>query len=279
MVIHKKHQILNIIRIAILRGDSLQQAKSLCLHNGFSEIEIKETLLIFDEFKHQINFNSENFWHNLTHKIFELAIEDNNFKKCINELENETMVFNLNDISEKQNSLLDRFRLLDICGYSGFNLIIKIPTQFFNEFITSASKVNISQFEEILAKKKKLGLEGELFVINQEQERLGSDYFLEHTSQIDVGAGYDIKSWRNNESYAESNKLFIEVKTFSVIKEIFITQNELATAKRLGKNYRLQIIRKINNHFITYKIIDDLFSYFENNKSDFTIRPTYSLKL
>ena len=48
MVLHKKHQVLKTIRDAIISGDSLEQAKSLCIHNGFSNKQINDTLALFD---------------------------------------------------------------------------------------------------------------------------------------------------------------------------------------------------------------------------------------
>ena len=55
MVLHKKYHVLKTIRDAVLSGDSLSQAKSLCLHSGFSEKQINDTLALFDEFIESVN--------------------------------------------------------------------------------------------------------------------------------------------------------------------------------------------------------------------------------
>ena len=94
-----------------------------------------------------------------------------------------------------------------------------------------------------------------------------------------MGAGYDIRSWKDSESYSRSNELFIEVKTISTKKEIYLTSNELATAKSLGENYRLHVVRKINGRLFTHKVIDNLANYFASNKEDFIVEPTYVLKV
>ena len=175
--------------------------------------------------------------------------------------------------------MLDRFRLLNTCKYSGYNLIIDIPEHHLKEVELPQVIIDANEFEEILAKKKALGLEGELFVLNEEKIRLGADFEIENTAQLNVGAGYDIKSWKDDKSFSESNKLYIEVKTISTKKEIYLTENELETAKKLGVNYRLHIVRKVQNKLHTYKVIDDFHAFYEINKTDFIIKPTYLLKV
>jgi hypothetical protein len=61
MVLHKKHHVLKTIRDALLNGDSLAQAKSLCTHNGFSKKQINDTLALYADFKEVIQFENEFF--------------------------------------------------------------------------------------------------------------------------------------------------------------------------------------------------------------------------
>lgn len=279
MVLHKKHQVLKIIRDAILNGDSLKQAKSLCIHSGFSIRQIADTLTLYDEFKDVVHFENEAFWDLLLFEIFDLALQNKDFELYIDNSSDGVVIFDLNDIPDSLFPVLDRFRLLNICKYSGYRIFIEIPENHLTEVRTSEAKIDAHQFEEILAKKKALGLEGELFVLNEEKCRLGSDFEIEHTARLNVGAGYDIRSWKDEKSYSKENKLYIEVKTISTKKEIFLTENELATAKRLGMKYRLQIVRKIKDRLVTYKVIDNFAFYYENNKSLFVIKPTYILKV
>ena len=205
MVLHKKHQVLKTIRDAIISGDSLEQAKSLCIHNGLSNKQINDTLALFDEFKEVALFENEDFWDILSFEIFDLALQNKDFELCIDSSNHGSAIFNLNDVPETLIPLLDKFRLLDICNYSGYKLIIDIPENHLKELETSKAIIDVNQFEEILAKKKALGLEGELFVLNEEKIRLGADFEIEHTAQLNVGAGYDIKSWKDDKSFSESN--------------------------------------------------------------------------
>lgn len=279
MVLHKKHQVLKTIRDAIISGDSLEQAKSLCIHNGLSNKQINDTLALFDEFKEVALFENEDFWDILSFEIFDLALQNKDFELCIDSSNHGSAIFNLNDVPETLIPLLDKFRLLDICNYSGYKLIIDIPENHLKELETSKAIIDVNQFEEILAKKKALGLEGELFVLNEEKIRLGADFEIEHTAQLNVGAGYDIKSWKDDKSFSESNKLYIEVKTISTKKEIYLTENELEIAKKLGVNYRLHIVRKVQNKLHTYKVINDFHAFFEINNTNFLVKPTYLLKV
>lgn len=279
MATHKKHHVLRTIRHAILGGDSLPQAKSFCIHNGFSKNQITETLALFDEFKEEAPLDCEDFWGVLSYEIFNKALQNNYFEQYIASSEGDSAIFNMNRVPEELKPTLDAFRLLDTCTYSGYELTISIPNDHFREAKATQAKINLGQFEEILAKKKALGLEGELFVLEEEQNRLGPDFLVEHTALSNVGAGYDIRSWRNSESYSRSNELFIEVKTISTKKEIYLTSNELATAKSLGKGYRLHVVRKVNGRLFTYKVIDNLANYFNANKTEFIVDPTYLLKV
>ena len=71
----------------------------------------------------------------------------------------------------------------------------------------------------------------------------------------------------------------LTLKTISTKKEIYLTENELETAKKLGVNYRLHIVRKVQNKLHTYKVIDDFHAFYEINKTDFIVKPTYLLKV
>ena len=221
MATHKKHHVLRTIRHAILGGDSLTQAKSLCAHNGFSKNQITETLSLFDEFKEEAPLDGEDFWDILAYEIFSRALQNSYFEQYIANSEGGLVIFNMNNVPEDLKPTLDAFRLLDTCTYSGYELTISLPEDHINDARVTQAKIDLRQFEEILAKKKALGLEGELFVIQEEKDRLGPDFIIEHTAQLNVGAGYDIRSWKDSESYSRSNELFIEVKTISTKKEIY----------------------------------------------------------
>ena len=257
----------------------MPQAKSLCVHNGFSKSQISETLALFDDFKEVAPLDSIDFWEILSYEVFGRALQNKYFEQHVAHAMGDFVIFNMNRVPEELKPILNAFRLLDTCTYAGYELTIRLPTDHLLEAKTTQANIDLGQLEEILAKKKALGLEGELFVLEEEQNRLGPDFVVEHTALLNVGAGYDIRSWRDNESYSKSNELFIEVKTISTRKEIYLSSNELATAKSLGKSYRLQVVRKINGRLFTYKVIDNLANYFALNQVEFIIEPTYVLKV
>ncbi|MCF8158261.1 MAG: DUF3883 domain-containing protein, partial [Burkholderiaceae bacterium] len=93
------------------------------------------------------------------------------------------------------------------------------------------------------SRNKKLGLEGEMLVLNKEilhLREINRDDLADKVSHVSVvegdGAGYDIKSYDD-----EGNVKFIEVKTTkgSVNTSFFITPNELEFSKAQSNNYEL----------------------------------------
>jgi len=88
----------------------------------------------------------------------------------------------------------------------------------------------------------KLGLAGEKFIVNYEKARLiyiGKESLserIDHVSQDDDTAGYDIHSYETNGA-----DRFIEVKTtrYARFTQFFVSPNELNTSKLLEKKYHL----------------------------------------
>lgn len=278
MVLHSKHLILSKIRDSFLLGDSLDQAKAHCLASGYSLGEINDTLDLYENFKSRLDIKSDKFWDTLTYLIFDFALQFESFRNLINESKSNEINI---DLSLKTEILqfINPFRLLDICSYSGYWLTLSIPNYIYEDCISYYDKITPEEFNFIQDKKKILGLNGELFVLQEEINRLGEDFPIEHTSQLNVGAGYDIKSWKNSNSYSKSNRLYIEVKTFSIKKEIFISENELSVAKNLRDAYRLQIVRKVGDRFENYRVIDNFYEFYCSNISVFDIQPTFRYRL
>lgn len=274
MILHRKHHILSKIRNSILLGDNLDEAIAHCAASGFNMAEINDTLSLYENFGLELNMKSPNFWELLTRLIFDFAWQIEAFQNLIKNSDSNELEIDLSMSSEGL-LFIDPFRLLDICSYSGYQLFLKIPTSVFEEFKSHKRKVTLEEFDKIQHNRKLLGLNGELFVLQEESKRLGDEFPIEHTSQVDVAAGYDIKSWKNSSTYLKSNRLYIEVKTFSIQKEIFISQNELQVAKNLGEYYRLHIVRKNGNTFENYQIIDNFYDFYSNNKSSFEVQPTF----
>ena len=108
------------------------------------------------------------------------------------------------------------------------------------------------------SKNKKLGLEGELLVLNKEISHLrslGRDDLADKVIHISVvegdGAGYDIKSFDE-----EGNVKFIEVKTTkgSANTSFFISPNELEFSKQHAKNYFLYRLYEYQIEIVSSKV-------------------------
>jgi hypothetical protein len=110
------------------------------------------------------------------------------------------------------------------------------------------SKISLKQFQKIQDDKSKIGLLAEQSVIKYEKNRLKENSAMvksiEHTSQFDVGAGYDILSFEDsNTKLSDSSKRYIEVKAVSKTDLAFYwSRNEISKSKQLGKTYYLYLV-------------------------------------
>lgn len=131
-----------------------------------------------------------------------------------------------------------------------------------------------------LLKNDDLGLTAEEKVIEYELNRLTNIISdrdeIEHTSKINVLAGYDIKSFEN---YLD-NKLikiarYIEVKAVSCHNYNFYwSRNEKESAFNLGESYYLYLLPVTTNHnfdISKMKIINDPFKNIYMNKTEWTM--------
>ena len=137
-------------------------------------------------------------------------------------------------------------------------------------------KTSFNKYKKILKEKERISFLAELEIIDYEKNKLKNLDFLvervEHTSQYDVSAGYDIKSF---EDYLDDcNKpitIFIEVKAVSIIDyKFYWTRNEIEKAKYYHKSYYLYLLPvKGNKKFYIEnlkKISDPLNKVFMNHK-------------
>lgn len=125
-----------------------------------------------------------------------------------------------------------------------------INSNFYNFFFDHVCKKGTSSetLKNKLEENDDIGLKAEETVIEFELKRLTNILInkneLEHTSQINVLAGYDIKSFEN---YLDNNfnKIvrYIEVKAVSSQDyKFFWSRNEKETAYILGENYYLYLL-------------------------------------
>lgn len=94
-----------------------------------------------------------------------------------------------------------------------------------------------------LQKKKELGEEGETYVLEYEKRRITNPYLnnkIKRISIIDVGAGYDIVSFNDNDSTQIDR--FIEVKTYRGNEHFHWSRNEIEKAHMMGAQYFLYLV-------------------------------------
>lgn len=108
-------------------------------------------------------------------------------------------------------------------------------------------KISIDQILKEQEEKNKRGLEAEEFVLSLEKRRLPMlSKKIKRISDFDTAAGYDIASYKNNES--EHHDLFIEVKCYIGETHFFWSENEADVAKFMADKYVLCLVdySKIN---------------------------------
>lgn len=154
--------------------------------------------------------------------------------------------------SDTRNLLLE----LEFISTGADNATYFVNPEFADLFVKQFSKRKLSP--ETLKKKQaeneSIGLTAERAVIDYEVKRLTDISVLpseiEHTSQENVLAGYDIKSFEN---YLDNNSKhidrFIEVKAVSVDDyKFYWSRNEMEIAKVFGEKYYLYLLPVISNN-------------------------------
>lgn len=143
-----------------------------------------------------------------------------------------------------------------------------IPRSFEKSFIraTEHRRVQITQ-KELLEKLKKQQHDGDIaeqFVMKYEEARLGNNPALKpkRISLIDVSAGYDIASYKSEQSTAYDR--FIEVKSFWGKPHFFWSQNERLVARAYREKYCLFLVNmkeisKEENDYVPI-VIEDPFN-------------------
>jgi len=142
-----------------------------------------------------------------------------------------------------------------------------------NKLLSSKEKhrvISLKELEMKLLHQKEIGAEAEERVISFEKKRLkeiGVNKSPIQVSEIDVTAGYDILSY----GQSETEEIFIEVKCVDNKNEFHFTNNEIATAKRLGKAYWLYLVNRINNSIL--RINNPYATLFLENSREWGIEP------
>jgi hypothetical protein len=117
--------------------------------------------------------------------------------------------------------------------------------------------ISKEQFLKSLKDKETSGLLAEEYVEKYEKNRLFSherSSSIMRISDIDISAGYDIVSF--NKLTSKRIDRFIEVKSFSGTKPTFHwSENEIATATRMGSDYYLYLVDRSKIADYNYKPI------------------------
>ena len=116
--------------------------------------------------------------------------------------------------------------------------------------------------------KNKLGEDAEKNVLNYERaqrEKHPKCTNIKIISAMDVGAGYDIQSYKSDNSILLDK--FIEVKSYSGEVSFYWSRNELEVAKREQNNYFIYLVNRdeMNNHNYEPIMIENPYQKFMNN--------------
>jgi len=170
--------------------------------------------------------------------------------------------FNVTQLDNiKYSDLRNLLQELDFLLIEGNHLVYNINPKYNHLFINYLNKKKItpSLFKKNQAKNEFIGYMAEKTIIDYEIERLSKIQIkkieIEHISQNNVLAGYDIKSFENYLD-KEQNKInrYIEVKAVSIKDyKFYWSRNEINISKILGSSYYLYLLPVSTNGIFNIK--------------------------
>jgi len=200
--------------------------------------------------------------------------QDTHFFRCLFQKLNDTglkeELFNGDNLkfSHTQNQFYVKSHLIKLDLFSIRNLLISLKfleqdqivpdhlfinsnfTDFFHETVVyefhekqKSRKVPIDQLRKSLEQKDEAGKQGELFVLQYEQNRLKNHpHFnkIERIAEIYSNAGYDIQSFNDLDSFIHDR--FIEVKSYKGEIAFYWSKNEVEKAKQFKTKYYLYLV-------------------------------------
>lgn len=236
----------------------------VCLLDFLSIIDQKDGMI----FLNQKIFDPNNFNSSIDY------FQDTHFFKCLFQKLNDTGVKEhlFNEDNLKYSHTLSQFyvksHLIKFDLFPIRNLLISLKfleqdqtvpdhllvnsnfTEFFHETVvyefqekSKARKVSLEQLKKSLEQKDEAGKQGELFVLQYEQNRLKEHpYFnkIERIAETYTNAGFDIQSFNDLDSFIHDR--FIEVKSYKDEIAFYWSKNEVEKAKQLRAKYYLYLV-------------------------------------
>lgn len=158
----------------------------------------------------------------------------------------------------KESAIRNLFIELDFVLYDSKKEIYKINPLYYcihEKLIVNSHKcISLKSLNLTLKKQEEIGTKAEETILEYEKLSLKSYPNLvksiQHISQTDVQAGFDIKSWSLKSNSNQKVRKFIEVKAVSDINyEFKWTRNEINTSKKYKDQYFLYLLPCANNKF------------------------------
>jgi len=151
------------------------------------------------------------------------------------------------------------------------------------------NNITLIEFKKLLEEREQIGYDAELRIIKFEKKRLSKLAFLlgkiDHVSQSNVSAGYDIKSFKDElDKNNRPIRIYIEVKAVPIWNYGFIwSRNEINSAKLYRDKYHLYLLpikgKKIFD-IGNLKIIENPYdNVYKNKKSWFCTEELLSFSL
>ena len=152
-------------------------------------------------------------------------------------------------IRRKESGIRNLLIDFGILGYSDSEKFYYITDEYLPLFVKKSQGIYQSpnELEYLLKKQKELGSAAELVILGYEKKRLENNPKLvaevQHISQRNVNAGYDIKSSELESSEENPIIRYIEVKAISLTDfRFFWSRNEIKVAKYYGERYYLYLL-------------------------------------
>jgi len=179
----------------------------------------------------------------------------------------------------RESGIRNLFVELDLVRYDKISNSYKIKDKYFSIFANyfEKKKLPLKELSYLIGKQEELGMAAELEILDYEKKRLANHpellQHLQHVSELDAKAGYDIKSYEIEPTDNEKPKSrYIEVKAVSKFSFKFNwTRNEINKSKLYGKQYYLYLLPVISDKkfdITGLEIIQNPFEKVFTNKND-----------